>query len=52
MNWGGYSHVPPVGGPEQDTLKRLCLSAGLGMLSVPPDELEEVAGVQNLGISA
>ncbi|KAI3366816.1 hypothetical protein L3Q82_009229, partial [Scortum barcoo] len=30
----------------QDTLERLCLSAGLGTPRVPPEELEEVSGVR------
>ncbi|KAI3360537.1 hypothetical protein L3Q82_002275 [Scortum barcoo] len=40
--------VPPGGRPRwktQDTLERLCLSAGLGTPSgIPPEELEEVSG--------
>ncbi|KAI3363619.1 hypothetical protein L3Q82_001251 [Scortum barcoo] len=43
-------HVPPGGGPGEDpghAGERLCLSAGLGTpLRVPPEELEEVSGVQ------
>ncbi|KAI3373880.1 hypothetical protein L3Q82_022446, partial [Scortum barcoo] len=40
-------HVPPeeeAPGKTQDTLERLCLSAGLGTPGVPPEELEEVSG--------
>ncbi|KAI3357939.1 hypothetical protein L3Q82_016326 [Scortum barcoo] len=55
-------HVPPGGGPgkTQDTLERLCLSAGLGTPNasghilppeVPPEELEEVSGVREVWAS-
>ncbi|KAI3363901.1 hypothetical protein L3Q82_001497 [Scortum barcoo] len=30
----------------QDTLERLCLSAGLGTPQIPPEELEEVSGMK------
>ncbi|KAI3358259.1 hypothetical protein L3Q82_003257 [Scortum barcoo] len=47
--WACSRHVPPGGGPvgkTQDTLERLCLSAGLGNASEVPldEELEEVSG--------
>ncbi|KAI3351255.1 hypothetical protein L3Q82_005804 [Scortum barcoo] len=48
-------HVPPGGGlgKTQDTLEKLCLSAGLGTPRGPPEELEEVSGDEgSLGISA
>ncbi|KAI3363957.1 hypothetical protein L3Q82_001549 [Scortum barcoo] len=39
------SHREEASGKTQDTLERLCLSAGLGTrLGVPPEELEEVSG--------
>ncbi|KAI3364145.1 hypothetical protein L3Q82_010962, partial [Scortum barcoo] len=41
-----FRHVPPGGGlgKTQDTLERLCLSAGLGTpYGIPPEELEEVS---------
>ncbi|KAI3358431.1 hypothetical protein L3Q82_014864 [Scortum barcoo] len=46
--------VPPGEGPwkTQDTLERLCLSAGLGnALGIPPEELEEVSGVREVWAS-
>ncbi|KAI3355692.1 hypothetical protein L3Q82_004278 [Scortum barcoo] len=42
----GVSHREEASGKTQDTLERLCLSAGLGTPSgIPPEELEEVSGV-------
>ncbi|KAI3377774.1 hypothetical protein L3Q82_008921 [Scortum barcoo] len=41
-------------GKTQDTLERLCLSAGPGLeerLGVPPEELEEVSGVREVWAS-
>ncbi|KAI3352654.1 hypothetical protein L3Q82_019298, partial [Scortum barcoo] len=48
------SHREEASGKTQDTLERLCLSAGLGTpRRIPPEELEEVSGVrEGLGISA
>ncbi|KAI3376633.1 hypothetical protein L3Q82_017066 [Scortum barcoo] len=39
------SHREEAPGKTQDTLERLCLSAGLGTPRVPLEELEEVSGV-------
>ncbi|KAI3369843.1 hypothetical protein L3Q82_024419 [Scortum barcoo] len=38
-------------GKTQDTLERLCLSAGLGTPRGPPEELEEVSGVREVWAS-
>ncbi|KAI3357970.1 hypothetical protein L3Q82_002994 [Scortum barcoo] len=38
------SHREEAQGKTQDTLERLCLSAGLGTPRGPPEELEEVSG--------
>ncbi|KAI3356975.1 hypothetical protein L3Q82_003603 [Scortum barcoo] len=40
----GMSHQEEASGKTQDTLEKLCLSAGLGTPRGPPEELEEVSG--------
>ncbi|KAI3369575.1 hypothetical protein L3Q82_024384 [Scortum barcoo] len=46
------SHREEAPGKTQDTLERLCLSAGLGTpQGVPPEELEEVSGVREVWAS-
>ncbi|KAI3362039.1 hypothetical protein L3Q82_012378 [Scortum barcoo] len=45
------SHREEAPGKTQDTLERLCLSAGLGTPRVPPEELEEVSGVREVWAS-
>ncbi|KAI3365743.1 hypothetical protein L3Q82_000753 [Scortum barcoo] len=45
------SHREEASGKTQDTLERLCLSAGLGTPRVPPEELEEVSGVREVWAS-
>ncbi|KAI3376166.1 hypothetical protein L3Q82_016693 [Scortum barcoo] len=42
------SHREEAPGKTQDTLERLCLSAGLGTPRGPPEELEEVSGVREV----
>ncbi|KAI3366683.1 hypothetical protein L3Q82_009358 [Scortum barcoo] len=52
--WGGVpgmSHREEASGKTQDTLERLCLSAGLGTPRGPPEELEEVSGVREVWAS-
>ncbi|KAI3362615.1 hypothetical protein L3Q82_001628 [Scortum barcoo] len=45
------SHREEASGKTQDTLERLCLSAGLGTPRGPPEELEEVSGVREVWAS-
>ncbi|KAI3365007.1 hypothetical protein L3Q82_001174 [Scortum barcoo] len=47
------SHRREASGKTQDTLEKLCLSAGLGTFGVPPEELAggSVWGEGSLGIS-
>ncbi|KAI3369582.1 hypothetical protein L3Q82_024487 [Scortum barcoo] len=52
--WGGVpgmSHREEAPGKTQDTLERLCLSAGLGTPRGPLEELEEVSGVREVWAS-
>ncbi|KAI3373685.1 hypothetical protein L3Q82_021967 [Scortum barcoo] len=45
------SHREEASGKTQDTLEKLCLSAGLGTPRGPPEELEEVSGVREVWAS-
>ncbi|KAI3361791.1 hypothetical protein L3Q82_002132 [Scortum barcoo] len=46
------SHREEASGKTQDTLEKLCLSAGLGTPRGPPEELEEVSGLTDGGKAA
>ncbi|KAI3360859.1 hypothetical protein L3Q82_013083, partial [Scortum barcoo] len=47
----GMSHREEASGKTQDTLEKLCLSAGLGTPRGPLEELEEVSGVREVWAS-